>query len=591
MENNKIDSVIVELESKIEVKKIKSNEPVVKINQITKQNPYPTKVYALGGLEEVGKNTYCVEYDDEIIMLDAGVKFPDATQLGVSAVIPDYSYLVENNKKIKALFITHGHEDHIGGIPYLLQQVEIPVIYAPELAAALIKEKLKEFKLQNKTVVREYLEVDIYGTKHFKIEFAAVNHSIPDAFGIYVTTPNGSIFSTGDYKFDWSPLGHKASLEKMAKWSSEGIELLLADSTNAEVEGYTLGERKVIQNIDTLFLKAKGRIMIASFASNVHRIQHIIELANKYGRRIVVIGRSLERIIKIIRQIGHLNINDKMFIKPDEIENYPKNQILFLCTGSQGEHMAALSRIARMEHSVIKVIPGDTIIMSSTPIPGNRADVGEMVNKLTKIGANVIENSVDLKIHTSGHANQEEQKLLFSLLKPKFFMPMHGEYRMLKIHGETACSVNVKPHNVFVVANGDQIELHNGSAKVGKRIPADAIFIDGKDMTGKTTNIIRERNILSNNGLMAIIISICSQTNKLIAPPRIVSRGSFYVKESGDVINESISIITTAVLSVLNSAKPTFGAIKTAVKETLSPFIFRYKRRNPLIIPVILNKK
>ncbi|ATX70645.1 ribonuclease J [Spiroplasma clarkii] len=585
----KVPSLVADLEAKIEIKKLKSNENPTrkKINMA----PHPTKVFALGGLEEVGKNTYCVEYDDEIIMLDAGVKFPDATQLGVSAVIPDFSYLVQNNSKVKGLFITHGHEDHIGGIPYLLQQVDIPVIYAPALAAALIRERLKEYKLQNKTVVKEYTENDVYGTKYFNIEFAAVNHSIPDAFGVYVSTPNGSIFSTGDYKFDWTPLGHDANIQRMAQWGNEGVELLMADSTNAEVEGYTLGERKVIQNIDSLFLKAKGRIIIASFASNVHRIQHIAELANKYSRRIVVIGRSIERIIKIIRQMGHLNINDKMFIKPSEIDNFPKNQIMILCTGSQGEPMAALSRIARSEHQTIKLIPGDTVIMSSSPIPGNRADVENVVNKLTFLGANVIENNGELKIHTSGHASQEEQKLLFSLLKPKFFMPMHGEYRMLKIHGETASSVNVKPQNVFVVANGDQIEIHNGKAEVGRRIPADAIFIDGKDMTGKASNVIRERNILSHDGLMAVILSIDSQSNKLLAPPRIVSRGSFYVKNSGNVIAESINIVTDAVLKVLNSPKPTFGAIKSAVKETLSPFIFRYKRRNPLIIPVILNKK
>ncbi len=582
-------SIVADLEKKIEVKKLADNKTPNKKKM--EHAPFPTKVFALGGLEEVGKNTYCIEYDDEIIMLDAGVKFPDATQLGVSAVIPDYSYLVENNIKVKALFITHGHEDHIGGIPHLLQQVDIPVIYAPELAAALIRDRIREHKLQNKTVVREYVENDVYSTKNFVIQFAAVNHSIPDAFGIHVTTPNGAIFSTGDYKFDWTPLGHSANIQRMANWGNEGIELLMSDSTNAEVEGYTLGERKVIQNIDAHFLKAKGRIIIASFASNVHRIQHIIELANKYGRRILVIGRSLERIIKIIRQMGHLNINDKMFIKANDIDNFPKNQIMILCTGSQGEPMAALSRIARLEHQTIKLIPGDTVIMSSSPIPGNRADVENIVNKLTKIGAIVIENNGEQKIHTSGHASQEEQKLLFTLLKPRCFMPMHGEFRMLKTHGETATKVNVKPHNVFVVANGDQILLHNGTAELGKRIPADAIFIDGKDMTGKASNVIRERNILSRDGLMAVIISIDSQANRLSAPPRIVSRGSFYVRESGNVIAESINIVTQAVQNVLSSSKPTFGAIKKAIKESLSPFIFRYKRRNPLIIPVILNKK
>lgn len=591
MENNDtfVNSLVANLEKKIEIKKIGENQTIKPVK--LEEAPFPTKVFALGGLEEIGKNTYCVEYDDELIMIDAGVKFPDSSQLGIQAVIPDFTYLIENNKKIKGLFITHGHEDHIGGIPYLLQQVDIPVIFAPELAAALIRDRVKEFKLQDKTVVKEYVESDIYATKYFKIEFAAVNHSIPDAFGINICTPNGAVFSTGDYKFDWTPLGHSANISRLAQIGDGGVELLLADSTNAEVEGYTLGERKVIQNIDTHFLKAKGRIMIASFASNVHRIQHIIELANKYGRRIVVIGRSLERIIKIIRQIGHLNINDKMFIKLNEIANFPKNQIMVLCTGSQGEPMAALSRIARREHQSIDLVPGDTIIMSSSPIPGNRADVELVINKLSRLGAVVVENTGENKIHTSGHASQEEQKLLFSLLKPRCFMPMHGEYRMLKSHGDTAMLVNVKPKNVFIVANGDQIELHNGVAQLGKRVPADAIFIDGKDTTGQANNVIRERNILSKDGLMAVVVSIDSQANKLVTRPRIVSRGSFYVKDSTQLINEAINIVSTAVNNVLQSNKPTFGAIKSAIKESISPYIFRYKRRNPLIIPVILNKK
>ncbi|KAF5276149.1 hypothetical protein FQR65_LT16467 [Abscondita terminalis] len=561
--------LLQKLEARIEVKEFKTNDNVP--SKKMSNAPSPTKVFALGGLEEVGKNTYCFEYEDEIIMIDAGVKFPDSTQPGIQAVIPDYSYLVENKQKVKALFITHGHEDHIGGIPYLLQQVDIPVIYASELAAALIKDRIKEFKLKDKVIVRTYKEDDVYVTKHFKVSFATVNHSIPDAFGIL--------------------LRHEANIAKMSQMGQEGIELLMSDSTNAEVEGYTLGERKVIQNIDAYFLKAKGRIIVASFASNVHRLQEIIELCSKYGRRIAIFGRSLERIIKIIRQLGTLNISDKYFIKSNEIGNYPNNQILMLSTGSQGEPMAALSRIARREHQTVEIIPGDTIIMSSSPIPGNRADVELVINRLSRLGANVIENSAENRIHTSGHASQEEQKLLFTLLKPHYFMPMHGEYRMLKMHGETAVSVNVKPHNVFVVANGDQVELHNGAGKLGKRVPADAIFVDGKNISGNTNNIIRERNVLAKDGLMAIIISIDSQNNKLLARPRILSRGSFVVKENTGLINEAINLVTESIQGVLHSQKPTFGAIKSVIKETLAPFIFRHKRRNPLIIPVILNKK
>ncbi|WHQ36791.1 ribonuclease J [Spiroplasma sp. SV19] len=555
------------------------------------KNKFPTKVFALGGLEEVGKNTYCIEHDEELIILDAGVKFPSSTMLGVDAVIPNYNYLKENQRKIKALFITHGHEDHIGGIPYLLREVTIPIIYAPRLAAALIRDRLKEAKLEQTTIVKEVDNMSVIKTKNFKINFFAVNHSIPDAFGISVVTPNGKVVSTGDYKFDWTPLGHRSDIERMANMGQEGVMLLMADSTNAEVEGYTQTETKIIKNIAELFVKAKGRILISTFASNVHRIQHIVEIANKYGRKILVFGRSLDRIIKIIRQMGHLKISDKAFIKANDAKNYKDNEILIICTGSQGEPMAALSRIANNQHQHISITPGDTVIFSSSPIPGNQADVERVINKLVRAGAIVQENSPLNQIHTSGHASQEEQKLLFTLLKPKYFIPMHGDYRMLRQHGETASSVNVPKENVFICANGDQIELLNGTAAIGKRIEAEAVYVDGKDLSGQTTAVVRDREILSKDGLIAVVISIDSQNNQLLTPPRIISRGSFYVKESGNIINESIRLATEAVNEVLKTQKPTFGALKNAIKQSLSPFIYRYKRRNPLIIPVILNKK
>lgn len=552
---------------------------------------HPTKVFALGGLEEIGKNTYAIEYDNEIILIDAGVKFPDASLLGVNAVIPDYSYLKENQKKIKALFITHGHEDHIGGIPYLVNMVNIPVIFAPELAAALIRDRLRELKLSDKVKIKNYQGDDVWHSNNFRVSFVALNHSIPDAFGILIETPNGNIFSTGDYKFDWTPLGHYSELNKLAKIGDHGVELLMADSTNAEVEGYTPGEKGIIENINKLFLKAPGRIFITTFASNVHRIQYIIETAHQHGRKIVILGRSLERIIKIIRQIGHLKISETEFIKPNEIGKYQQNQILILTTGSQGEAQAALSRIAYNKHPQINLVPNDTVIFSSSAIPGNKADVENLVNRLTRIGANVIENSQEVRIHTSGHASQEEQKLLFTLLRPNYFMPMHGEFRMLKKHIETAEKVNLKKGHGFLLANGDQLELQEGKAKIGKRIEAEAVYIDGKDTTAQASNVIRERDILSRDGLMAVVVSIDSQTNRLLSTPKIISRGSFYVRESANIIAESINIVTNAVVETLNSSKPTFSAIKQAIKSSLSPYIFTAKRRNPLIIPVILNKK
>ncbi|WP_342263066.1 MULTISPECIES: ribonuclease J [unclassified Spiroplasma] len=581
--------------TKIEI--FNENQTSNKNNEIIIDDIRNTKVFALGGLEEVGKNTYCIEHDDEIIIIDAGVKFPEGILLGIDAIIPDYTYLKENAKKVKAIFITHGHEDHIGGIPYLLKEIDIPFIYAPRLAAALIRERLKEFNIGQKTKI---IEIDgsnedqnkMKGLlKNFQLKYFAVNHSIPDAFGIAINTPNGKVVTTGDYKFDWTPLGHKADLEEMAKMGQTGVTLFLSDSTNSEIEGYTMTETKIIKNISDYFLKAKGRILISTFASNVHRIQQIIEVAQKYNRKILIFGRSLERIIKIIREMGHLKISDKQFIKPHETDQYHKDKILIICTGSQGEPMAALSRISTGTHKAISIIPGDTVIFSSSPIPGNQASVEMVVNRLSRLGANVLENSSFNSLHTSGHASQEEQKLMLTLIKPTYFMPMHGDYRMLKAHGQTAESVGVAKENIFICANGDQINLYKGKAILGKRIEASAIYVDGKDTSGLTTRITRDRQILANDGLIAVVVSINSQTNELLCNPTIISRGSFYVKDSSALIAESINIVTKAIKKVLASNHPTFGAIKKEIKETLSPYISKIKRRNPLIIPVILNKK
>lgn len=567
------------------------------INQIKLNNSHPTatKIFALGGLEEVGKNTYVIEQNNEIILIDAGVKFPDATMPGIEAVIPDYSYLKEHKTKIKAIFITHGHEDHIGGIPYLLKEIDtIPKIYAPKLASALIRYKLKDKSVKTKTKIEIIDNTSIIKTHNFTVNFFAVNHSIPDAFGVCVKTSNGTIVSTGDYKFDWTPLGHNADLEKMAQMGKDGTTLFLADSTNAEVSGYTMTETIVVKRISELFSKAKGRILISTFASNVHRIQQIIEVATKHQRKVIVQGRSLERIISVIRQMGHLKVRDDAFIKPDEAKRLPNNQVVILCTGSQGEPLAALSRIANREHRQIRIIPGDTVIFSSSAIPGNKLDVERVINKLTRLNAIVEENSPLNWLHTSGHASQEEQKLMLSLIKPKYFMPMHGDYRMLKTHKETAVSVGVKADNIFICANGDTIIMEKGQCHLSnKRINADPVYVDGgKDMSEITTTaIIRDRQILSKEGLIAIVVSIDSQNNKLLAPPTFISRGSFYVRDSAPLVAESIAIVTRAINDVLKSDKVTFAILKNTIKSNLAPFIFKKKRRNPLIIPVILNKK
>ena len=553
---------------------------------LTKQ---PTKVFALGGLEEIGKNTYCIEHNEELIIIDAGVKFPSKQLLGVSAVIPNYQYLKDNETKIKALFITHGHEDHIGGIPYLLKQVNIKQIYAPLLATALIEERLKEFALPQKPNIRSINSESIIRTKNFIVSFFAVNHSIPDAFGLAIYTPNGLFVTTGDYKFDWTPLGHNVELEKLAQMGREGVKLLMADSTNAEISGYTITEQVIVDNLRQLFVKAPGRILFSTFASNVHRIQKILEITSSLNRKILVIGRSLDKIIKIIYRMGHLNINKDVFVTKKSIKKYNKNLVI-ICTGSQGENLAALSRIANNEHTDIKIQQNDTVILSSSAIPGNYESVQTLVNNLIFLGATVYENDANFKIHSSGHASQEEQKLLFKLLKPQFFFPMHGDFRMLKCHKDTAVSTGLLPENVFLCANGDQLNIQGDKAWIGKRINAEPVYVDGAGISSESAYLVRDRDSLSRDGLIAVVITIDTKSNSLISDPKIISRGCFYVSKNSSLIWSMMNIVKKKVQEALSSKKPTFSLIKIKIKEGLSPFIYNQKRRNPLIIPVILNK-
>ncbi len=555
-----------------------------------------TRVFALGGLEEIGKNTYCIEHNEELIIIDAGVKFPNKSnikRLGVQAIIPDYSYLIEMNYKIKALFITHGHEDHIGAIIYLLQKVKIPFIYAPRLAAAMIRDRLKEHKLKDLTVVNDINELGKVKTKNFLISYFAINHSIPDAYGIAINTPNGLVVTTGDYKFDWTPLGHNSDLKRLVALgaANDGVNLLMADSTNSEVAGYNVTEKTIINNLYEIIHQAPGRVLLSTFASNVHRIQHVVKIAAKCNRKVVVAGRSIERIIRIIRQMGHLKIQNSLFISDKEIKQYKDHQILILCTGSQGEEVAALARMANGTHNVISIKTTDSIIFSSSTIPGNKVEVESVVNKLVKKGATVYENNKPLRIHTSGHASQEEQKLLFNLLKPRFFMPMHGDYRMLKKHGETAVSVNVKPENVFICANGDTINLFQDKAWIGERVPADPIYIDGRDMSGQAYFVIRDREVLAKNGVITVVAIIDSKSNKLLKATRVIMRGVLSVKSHNYLISKMINISNDAVKEVLNGKHPTFFHIKKAIKTKLAPYVFKVKKINPMIIPVILDQK
>ena len=558
------------------------------INQVLLQSP--VSIYALGGLGEVGKNTYCIENENNLIIIDAGVMFPEQGILGVNYVIPDYTHLKNVRSKIKALFITHGHEDHIGAIPFLLQNVNIPVIYAPKLAASLIKHKLEESRVSTKVKIVEYNEDTVVDIGDFKVQFFNVTHSIPDAFGICVDTPHGRIVTTGDFKIDLTPISEDISLNKIAKLGEEGVDLLLSDSTNAEQEGYTQSERSVIDAIFEVFSKAHGRLIISTFSSNISRIQQIVEACINFKRKIVIIGRSMETSISVSRQYGYIKVPDDTIITPDKIKDFKPNEIVILCTGSQGEPMAALSRIANGEHNMIKIVPGDTVVFSSSPIPGNTYSINLVVDQLARVGANVITNSVFSNLHASGHPSKQELRLMIKLFKPKYFMPVHGEYRMLRLHAELAQTLGIPKENTFVLANGDTLELRKHTIKEGNRVPVDNIYIDGKDITGLSTAVIKDRKLLSTDGMVAVLIAMDSRTNTILKKPEIITQGFIYPDERSIRLLNYATEMLNEDLKTLMKSKVTFGEIKNITRSTVGKILFEHTHRNPMIIPIIMNK-
>ena len=551
----------------------------------------PVQIYALGGLGEVGKNTYCIEDDKNLIIIDAGVMFPAEGILGISYVIPDYSHLKDNRYKIKALFITHGHEDHIGGIPFLLQNVHIPVIYAPKLAASLIKNKLEENNIREKVTIIEIdesSEIDIAGV--FKVGFFHMTHSIPDAYGIVVDTPHGRIVTTGDFKVDLTPVGPDISLSKIARIGDEGVDLLLSDSTNVEKEGFTPSESSVVDSINEVFSKATGRLIISTFSSNISRIQQIVEAAVSHKRKIIIIGRSMDSVITMARKFGYIHIPDSALVTAENVKTLRSSEICILCTGSQGESMAALSRIANNEHPSVKIIPGDTIVFSSSPIPGNGASINHVVNLLTRQGANVLTNSVLRNLHASGHPSKQELRLMFKLFKPHYFMPVHGEYRMLRIHAELASEMGIPKENTFVLANGDTLVLHNHKITAGRRVQTDDIYIDGKDITGLSTAVIKDRQLLSENGMVSVLVSIDSKTNTLLMKPKIVSAGFMVASEKTAKLYDLAAQALEEELLKLLTQKVTFSEVKNTIRGVVAQFLYKKTRREPMVIPLIMNK-
>lgn len=555
-----------------------------------KQQKNDTLIFALGGLNEVGKNMYCIQHEDEIIAIDAGVMFPEENLLGVDYVIPDFNYLIKNSKKFKALIITHGHEDHIGGVPFLYQMLQPKKLYAPKFAKALLEKKFQERKISNVTI-HEIDSNSRVKTKHFIIGFFNVIHSIPDSLGVLINTPNGRIMSTGDFKFDLTPVGTNTDYQKIAFIGASGVDLLMSDSTNSQVNSFSISEREVANAIQDIFKSTHGRIIIATFASNVYRVAQIVEAAIKNKRKIAVFGRSMDRVMEIGLKMKTIKATSKNFINDYELNTIPANQTCIICTGSQGESLAALSRIANGVHRQIKIIPGDTVIFSSNPIPGNQQSVDGVVNSLVRLGANVITNSPLNSIHTTGHASREEQKLMLQLVCPKYFMPMHGEYKMLVTHAKTAVSVGIPWENIFICSNGDQLILRKHKVyRSDTRIQADDIYVDGNDASGLSTAVIKDRKILSNNGLVAVVVAIDSRYNKILAKPNIVSRGFVYIKESQQMLKQAELIVYEALKQTM-SKKVTFNELKNTVRESLGPFLYQQTSRNPIIIPVILNMK
>lgn len=546
-----------------------------------------TAVFALGGMGEIGKNTYAIQVQDEIIVIDAGVKFPEDELLGIDYVIPDYSYLIANRDKVKALLITHGHEDHIGAIHFFLNAVNVPV-YAGPLALALIRNKLDEHHLLGKVELHELSEDDVIKFDHMSVEFFRTTHSIPDTFGMSITTPAGVIVETGDFKFDLTPTTKQPpNLQKMARIGSEGVLLLMSDSTNAERDEFSKSEKWVGKTIDKLFDEIDGRIIFATFASNMSRVQMATEAAIAHGRKISVFGRSMDNAVTNGRALGYLDIPEDMLVDAREINRLPDNEVLILSTGSQGEPMAALARIANGTHKQISIKPGDTVIFSSSPIPGNTQSVNRVINELEEAGADVIHGKMN-NIHTSGHGGQEEQKLMLSLMKPKYFMPVHGEYRMLKVHAGLGEQVGVPEENIFVLDNGDVLTLTADSARLADHIPAEDTYVDGNGIGDIGTAVLRDRQMLSQDGLVVVVATIDLKSQEITAGPDILSRGFIYMRESEELINEGRKEIFHALLTAMHEPGATEHSIRNAVISRLQRFLYEQTKRRPLILPMFI---
>lgn len=550
------------------------------------ENGQRVSLIPLGGLGEIGRNMMLVRYGGNILVIDCGLIFPEDEMFGVDIVIPDVSYLLENRHMVKGIIVTHGHEDHIGALPYVLKDLNVPV-YGTKLTLALLQAKLKEYGVTGFRL-QQVKPRDILKIGPFKVEFIRVSHSIADSVGLAIHTPVGTIVHTGDFKIDHTPIdGEVFDFYKFAQLGEEGVLALLSDSTNVERPGFTMSERAVGQTFDEVFRKAKERIIVASFASNVHRIQQVISIAHKYNRKVAIAGRSMLNVVNIACELGYLTIPPGTLVELDEIVHLPKNKTVIISTGSQGEPMSALTRMAMAEHRQVEIMPGDTVIISALPIPGNEKLVARIVDQLFRQGADVYHEAVD-GVHVSGHASQEELKLMISLVKPKFFVPIHGEYRMLIKHANLAQELGIPPENIFVIENGQVLEFTRERGYIAGRVPAGRILVDGLGVGDVGNIVLRDRKQLAQDGILIVVLTLNKETGTIMAGPDIVSRGFVYVREAEELIEEAKAKVRQTLDKCEERKITDWSTIKANVRDTLSKFLYEKTRRRPMILPIIM---
>ncbi|MDZ5609958.1 ribonuclease J [Bacillus pseudomycoides] len=553
----------------------------------TKENTL--SIFALGGVNEIGKNMYAIQYANNIVIVDCGSKFPDESLLGIDLIIPDITYLQENKDKIRGLVITHGHEDHIGGIPYLLKQLNMP-IYATKLTLGLIGIKLKEHNLQDQTQLFVIDSESVIEFESMRLTFFKTNHSIPDCLGIAFHTSEGIVVHTGDFKFDLTPVNNQyPDIHKMAKIGDEGVLALLSESTNAERAGFSPSERSVGERIEEAFIKARRKVVISTFASNVNRVQQVVDACLKTNRKLALLGRSMVNVVSVALEQGYLDIPEGTLIDAEEINRMDPERVAILCTGSQGEPMAALARLASGNYRQVDILPDDTVIIAATPIPGNERNVSRIIDNLFLLGAKVIYGTgSSTGMHVSGHAYQEELKLMLTLMKPKYFIPIHGEFRMLHHHSLLAESVGVKKENIYIISNGDVVDISNQIALQSRRIPAGNIYVDGLGIGDVGNALLRDRKQLSEDGMLVIVITLSKREGKIISGPDTISRGFVYVRDSEDFLKRINQLVVTTITNLQKENISQWNVLKRDIRETLGQFIYSHTKRKPMILPIII---